>query len=99
MRDDEPLLALVSFDGVKTLVSPIDESMEHHIVLKQLGLPETDIDRYFRVVLNKSGADWTFVCPNDYKNISDKFNRIEVFYSDGSKVIPKGLGALGYQVE
>lgn len=99
IRDDEPLLVLISFDNSKTLVSPIDESMEHHIVLKQLGLPETDIDAYFRIVLNKSGADWTFVCPSNYKGIADKFKRIEIFYNDGFKIIPKGLAALGYQVE
>ena len=97
-REDEPLLVLVAYDGHKILVSPIDESMEHHIVLKQLGLPETDIDRYFRIVLNRSGADWTFACPSNYKNIADKFKRIEVFYADGFKIVPKALSALGYAV-
>ena len=97
--DDEPLLVLISFDGNQMLVSPIDESMEHHIVLKQLGFPESDIDAYFRIVLNKAGADWTFVCPPGYKSIPDKFKRIEVFYSDGFKIIPKALKKLGYAVE
>ena len=54
--------------------------MEHHILLMKAGYKDTDIDKFFRIVLDKSGADWTFICPPDYKNIPFKDKRIEAFY-------------------
>ena len=60
---DEPLLVLIAFDGSRLIASQIDEAVEHHILLKKAGFPDTDIDKYFRLVVDKSGADWTFVCP------------------------------------
>ena len=98
MQDDDPLLVLIAHDGAKILLAPIDQSFEHLILLKQLGFPEKDIDKYFRLVVNKSGADWTFVCPSDYRNIKDKQRRIESFYNDGFKVIPSMLKKIGYDV-
>ena len=98
MKQDDPLLILVSYDGSQILLAPIDQSFEHLILLKQLGFPEKDIDKYFRLVVNKSGADWTFVCPSDYRNIKDKQRRIECFYNDGFKIIPGTLKKIGYDV-
>ena len=97
-KADDPLLVLISFDGSRLLAAPADDSMEHLILLKQLGFPELDIDKYFRVVVNKSGADWTFVCPQDYKNVADKTRRVERFYNDGFKVISNALKKIGYDV-
>ncbi len=95
---DEPLLAVISFDGKTAIVSHIDEAVEHHILLMKAGFRDTDIDKYFRIVLDKSGADWTFVCPPDYKNIAYKDKRIEAFYKDGFSVISDFLHSMGYLV-
>lgn len=64
---DEPLLSVISFDGQTAVMSQIDDAVEHNILLMKNGYKDTDIDKFFRIVLDKSGADWTFVCPPDYK--------------------------------
>ncbi len=96
--EKEPLLVLISFDGKTAIISQIDEAMEHHILLTKAGFPSTDIDKYFRIVLDEDGADWTFVCPPDYKGISDKQRRITAFYKDGFAVISNTLSELGFMV-
>lgn len=98
IAEDEPLLALISFDGKTAIISQIDEAMEHHILLMKAGYNDTDIDKFFRIVLDKSGADWTFVCPPDYKGIQFKDKRIEAFYKDGFAVISEFLHSIGYLV-
>ena len=95
---DEPLLVLVSFDGERLIVSQIDEAVEHHILLRKAGFSDTDIDKYLRLVVDKSGADWTFVCPPDYSSVTRKDKRIEEFFKDGMRIIPKALQQLGYDV-
>lgn len=95
---DEPMLALISFDGKTAIMSQIDEAMEHHILLMKAGFKDTDIDKYFHIVFDQSGADWTFVCPPDYKNIPFKDKRIEAFYKDGFSVISDFLHSIGYLV-
>lgn len=94
----EPLLVLISFDGQTVIMSHIDEAMEHHILLLKAGFSDKDIDKYFRLVLDDESADWTFVCPPDYKNISDKTRRIKQFYKDGFTVISDILQELGLMV-
>ncbi len=98
ISENEPLLAVISFDGKTAVVSQIDEAVEHHILLMKSGFKDTDIDKFFRIVLDKSGADWTFVCPPDYKNIPFKDKRIEAFYKDGFAVISDFLHTIGYLV-
>ena len=98
MAADEPLLILISFDGKTAIMSQIDEAVEHHILLMDVGYKDTDIDKFFRIVLDRSGADWTFVCPPDYKNIPFKDKRIEAFYKDGFSVISDFLHSIGYLV-
>ncbi|MDE6785268.1 MAG: hypothetical protein K2J26_07870 [Ruminococcus sp.] len=95
---DDPLLAVMSFDGKTAVISQIDEAMEHHILLMKTGYKDTDIDKFFRIVLDKSGADWTFICPPDYKDIPFKDKRIEAFYKDGFVVISDFLHSIGYLV-
>lgn len=95
---DEPLLAVISFDGQNAITSQIDEAMEHHILLMKAGYKDTDIDKFFRIVFDKSGADWTFICPPDYKNIPFKDKRIEAFYKDGFAIISDFLHSIGYLV-
>ena len=98
MEQDEPLLVLISFDGEQVITSQIDEAVEHHILLRKVDLPDTDIDKYFRLVLDHSGADWTFVCPHDYSKVTRKYKRIEQFFKVGMTIIPTPLKALGYDV-
>lgn len=95
LKEGEPLLVLISFDGSRVIMGHIDDSMEHHILLMNTGNDSRDIDRYFRIVLDDEGADWTFVCPPDYKNISDKTRRISSFYKDGFSEISDFLTELG----
>lgn len=98
IAEKEPLLVLVSFDGERVIASHIDEAVEHHILLMKAGFSDKDIDKYFRLVLDDEGADWTFVCPPEYKNIGDKARRIKQFYKDGFAVIPEALQQLGFMV-
>lgn len=98
MQQNEPMLAAITFDGEQAILSSIDDSMEHHIMLMNAGKKSTDIDKYFRIVFDRSGADWTFVCPPDYKNITWKEKRIERFYKDGFSVISDFLHSVGYLV-
>lgn len=98
VNEDEPLLVLVSFDGERLIASQIDEAVEHHILLKKAGFPDTDIDKYFRLVVDKSGADWTFVCPESYSSITRKDKKIQEFFKDGMRIIPEALKMIGYDV-
>jgi hypothetical protein len=98
IRSHEPLLALISFDGGTMLISHVDEAVEHHILLAKAGFSSSDIDKYFRIVLDDDGADWTFICPADYKNIFDKTRRISEFYKDGFNVISSALLEIGMPV-
>lgn len=96
VAENEPLLILISFDGKTVIMSQIDEAVEHHILLLKAGFSDKDIDKYFRLVLDENGADWTFVCPPDYKGITDKTRRIKQFYKDGNSVISDVLQQLGF---
>ena len=98
IADREPLLVLISFDGKTVIMSHIDEVMEHHILLLKAGFSDRDIDKYFRLVLDEDGADWTFVCPSDYKNIADKTRRIKQFYKDGFSVMSDVLQQMEFVV-
>ncbi len=100
----DPLLLLVSFDEEKAIVAPLDETVEHNILLDRAGRAgliqgnSRDIDKYFRAVVDEDGADWTFVCPSTYRNISDKVRRISVFYRDGFSALSHALQQLGLLV-
>lgn len=98
MKQDEPLLVLVSFDGEQLIVSQIDEAVEYNILLRKAGFSDTDIDKYFRLVVDHEGADWTFVCPSTYNNVTRKEKQIESFFKYGMSIIPKALQQLGYDV-
>ena len=89
--EDSPLLVLVSFDGETAVAGVADDCVEHYILLMKTGFIDTDIDKFFRIVLDSTGADWTFVCPPDYKGISDRKKRIGEFYKDGFRVISDTL--------
>ena len=47
---------------------PVFCSLSKHLILLRLaGFEDIDLDKYFRLVVNKDGADWTFVCPSNYE--------------------------------
>ena len=98
LKSGEPILVLISFDGGQVVMSPADEALEHHILLEKVGIDSRCVDRYFRIVLDDEGADWTFVCPPDYKGIEDKQRRITSFYKDGLAAISEVLLSLGLLV-
>ena len=98
ISEGEPLLALISFDGKTAIMSDIDEAMEHHILLMKTGYSDGDIDKYFRIVFSTEEADWTFICPPNYKNISDKRRRIAEFYKDGFYRISDFLAEINVMV-
>jgi hypothetical protein len=95
---DDPLLVLVSHDSSKMLVAGMDDAFEHIVLLRKLDFKESEIDSFYRIVVNKSGADWTFVCPSDYKGIKNREKRIEMYYNDGIVAITKALEKIGYKV-
>lgn len=100
MKADEPLLAVISFDGKKAIVSHIDEAVEHHILLAKAGYKGTEIDEFFRIAVDRAeGASWTFICPVNYKNMSDKTRRVAAFYKDGFSAISEFLSEIGYFVD
>ena len=100
----DPLMLLVSFDEQTAIVAPIDEAVEHNILLDRAGkagLIDGDsrqIDQYFHAVVNEDGADWTFVCPSNYHGITDKVRRISAFYRDGFAALSHALLELGLMV-
>lgn len=95
---DEPLAVVIPFDESTAIAAPLDEVVEHHILLAKCGISSGDIDKYFRIIVDGEGADWTFVCPPDYKGIADKLRRITRFYNDGFNAISAVLAELGYLV-
>ncbi|MDR2728354.1 MAG: hypothetical protein LBB56_04420 [Chitinispirillales bacterium] len=99
LQKGEPILAVISFDGKDAYMGHIDECMEHHILLAKSGLSSGDVDKYFRIVFDSDGADWTFACPSDYKRISDRTRRIAAFYKDGIAAISAFLVELGLLID
>ena len=89
-------MAVIAFDASKSYVCHLDDGVEHHILLKKVGYTGTEIDQFFRIIFDKEGADWTFICPPDYKNIPYKAKRIKQFYKDGIRAISEFLADFGY---
>lgn len=96
IKKDEPLMAVISFDGSKAYVSHLDDGVEHHILLQKVGYTGNEIDKFYRIIFDKEGADWTFICPPDYKNIKYRSRRIKEFYRDGIRAISDFLSEFGY---
>lgn len=96
-HDNEPLMAVIEHNGTHAVVSLLDEGCEHHILLAK-ALDKYNIDNYFRIIIDLEGADWTFVCPPDYKGITNKEKRIEQFFKDGVDTITEFLKQIGYNV-
>jgi hypothetical protein len=99
IKADEPLIAAIAFDREKAIISQLDESVEHYILLQKVGISGAEIDKFFRIIFDKDGADWTFACPANYKSITDKTRRIAAFYKDGFSVISEFLAEINYFCE
>lgn len=97
LHNGEPLMAIIAHDCSHAVVSLLDEGFEHHILLSK-SLSETDIDKYFRIIFDDEGADWTFVCPVNYRNITNKEKRIKCFFADGVDAITHFLKQINYDV-
>jgi len=93
---DDPLFMCVSHDGNTVLLAPADVVGCHITMLSKFGYKEPDIDKFYRVVINKGGADWTFICLEDYKGITNAGARIKTFYEDGNIMIANAIKAIGY---
>lgn len=97
LKRKEPLSIAIPFDGEKpVLMSHVDDAFEHHILLAQFDIRQTDIDKFFRIIADDESAEWTFVCPRDYKGITDRQKRIIRFYNDGFSAISEVLSDIGY---
>lgn len=96
VKNNEPLMAAIAFDGSVAYVCHLDDGVEHHILLMKAGYKGTEIDQFFRIVFDKEGADWIFVCPPDYKKIPYRSKRIKQFYRDGISTISEFLSEFGY---
>lgn len=94
-HDSEPLMAVISHDSSHAVVSLLDEGCEHHILLSK-SLGKYNINKYFRIIFDNRGVDWTFVCPPDYKGIVSKEKRISQFFNDGIDTITDFLKEVGY---
>ena len=70
------------------------EGVEHHILLEKSGYDSRTLDKYYRIIFDDETADWTFVCPSDYKGITDKQKRIKAFYNEGFAAISKFLSEI-----
>lgn len=92
----EPLMALVSIDGQRAYVSLLDDGIEHSVLLRKMVGTEADIEKYYRVIIDSDGADWTFICPPGYKGIPNKEYRIKTFYEDGYRTLCEFMAELGY---
>ena len=92
----EPLIIAIAFDEETALMSWLDDSFEHHILLQHFEINPRDIDKYWRIVVDDESAEWTFVCPHDYRGINDRKRRITAFYNDGIAAISKVISDLGY---
>ena len=97
IKKKEPLIIAIPFDeNEPVLVSLLDDSFEHHILLSHFEVNPTYIDRYYRIVADEKTAEWTFVCPPDYRGIKDRQKRITAFSNDGSTAISNVLSEIGY---
>lgn len=92
----EPLIVAIRYDESVAVAGLLDEGVEHAVLLRKVIGSDMELNRYFRIVVDQDGADWTFVCPVNYKNISNKEKRIMEFYKDGIAVIKKFLNQIGY---
>lgn len=97
IKKKEPLIIAIPFDEKDpVLMSMLDDSVEHHILLAHFNVSSNNIDKYYRIVADTQTAEWTFVCPHDYEGIKDRQKRIIRFYNQGFAAISRVLSEIGY---
>jgi hypothetical protein len=96
IRNNDPLIALIAFDGRIAVVKHCYEEIENRVLLKKYKVKDSEMGKFFRIVFKKDIADWSFGCPLDYKNISEEIRRVTVYYKDGMKAISDFLSEFGY---
>lgn len=96
MQNDELMISAIRTDSKTAVLAPLDYVFKHNILISKAGYNQTDIDKFFRIIFDENGANWTFVCPPDYKDISLKSCRIKAFYKDGLSKIGEFLSTIGY---
>ena len=96
VAEDSPLLAAVFADESAAVVCPLEEAGEHSILLMNAGYDYSDSEKCFRLVFDTQAANWSFICPKEYKGISDRQEALSAFYRDGLRIIPEFLTLMGY---
>lgn len=66
----EPLMALIAFDESHALVSLLDDGFEHNILLRKMKGTDENLDKYYRIIVDEDGADWTLFYKNGFSAIS-----------------------------
>lgn len=94
LNDDDPVYILIKHDLMEVILGSADIYQDHIILLRHANKSDSELGQYYRVLANNTGADWAFECPEDYKGISDKEERIKQFYADGLVAIKKVLKQL-----
>lgn len=64
---EEPLIVAIAMDETHAIAGLLDNGFEHNVLLRKVLGSDRDLDKYFRIIVDTDGADWTFVVPNDYK--------------------------------
>ncbi len=93
VRNDAGLVALVSFSGETAITAPSELITDHKELIDNYGLSP---DGFFRLRFNSMTAQWSFDCPQDYKFIGERSERLAEYYRDGLRIIPEFLVMLGY---
>lgn len=93
------LIMIIPFEDNKQniFIGLVNEFPEHHILIQEAGLHFSNIDKFFRIILDNESATWTCVCPKDYKGIRDLIKMSERYYNDGMAAISNAITRLGYQ--
>ena len=97
IKRKEPLIIAIPFDEEKPiLMSHVDDAFEHHILLAQFDIRQTDIDKYFRIVADDESAEWTFVCPHAFTTMAFRQFRKCFRISDISRISAylSGIGGI-----
>ncbi|MBQ8297736.1 MAG: hypothetical protein IJX77_08145 [Ruminococcus sp.] len=98
IEDNQTLLALVDFEGKNAVMCHIDDVDNDDELYEKSGFDAANKAKFFRVIFNKQGADWTFKLPTSYKDIGNDRDRMVAFYKDGFAVLSEFLQLQGYFV-
>lgn len=98
MQQDDPLLAIISFDGAAAAIAPIDDAVEHHILIKKSGLP-ANIDEFFESLSIRKAQTGHSSVPAIINRFQISEGDLPAFYKDGFALITELLSEIGYFVD